>query len=226
MLEAGNYLWNAGIFLFKAADMVAAFKTFAPDTYLKTEKAVETAKLDLGFLRLNPHPWNLIDEISIDYAIMEKATNLVAIPFLSKWSDLGDWDAVWNDINKDASGVALSRGAHSSEWSDTLLRSESLGQQIVGLLNNIIAIAMPDAVLVMQKDKAQDVKKVVELLKINNISQAETSPKIIGLGDGLKVLFWGRVFKSNGFCKTWSSIESSKPQISIGALGLLKALQK
>ena len=108
---------------------------------------------------------------------MEKAT-FSSHSFLSKWSDLGDWDAVWNDINKDASGVALSRGAHSIECSDTLLRSESLGQQIVGLgLNNIIAIAMPDAVLVMQKDKAQDVKKVVELLKINNISQAETSPK-------------------------------------------------
>ena len=79
MLNAGNYLWNAGIFLFTASDMIAAFETFAPDILLLTKDAVETSKADLGFLRLNPEPWQRLEDISIDYAIMEKTRNLVAV---------------------------------------------------------------------------------------------------------------------------------------------------
>jgi mannose-1-phosphate guanylyltransferase / mannose-6-phosphate isomerase len=178
MLDAGNYLWNAGIFLFSASDMISAFETFAPDILSLTKNAVETAKVDLGFLRLNPEPWQALDYISIDYAIMEKAKNLVAVSYTSKWSDLGSWDAVWSELPKDGLGLALSKGAHAIDCSDTLLRSESTGQQIFGLgLDNIIAIAMPDAVLVAQKDRSQDVKKIVDHLKANNIPQAQIFPK-------------------------------------------------
>ena len=178
MIKAGTYLWNAGIFLFKAADMIAAFETLAPDNFKLTKDSVETAQSDLGFLRMNPEPWSKLEDISIDYAIMEKAKNLVAIPYLSKWSDLGDWDAVWAEVSKDQSGTALSEAAHAIDCSDTLLRSECVDQQIVGLgLNNIIAIAMPDAVLIAQKNRVQDVKKVVDLLKLKNIKQAEIHPK-------------------------------------------------
>ena len=95
MIKAGTYLWNAGIFLFKAADMITAFETLAPDNFKLTKDSLETAQSDLGFLRMNPEPWSKLEDISIDYAIMEKAKNLVAIPYLSKWSDLGDWNAVW-----------------------------------------------------------------------------------------------------------------------------------
>ena len=178
MLNAGNYLWNAGIFLFTASDMIAAFETFAPDILLLTKDAVETAKADLGFLRLNPEPWQRLEDISIDYAIMEKTRNLVAVSYTSKWSDLGSWDAVWSEFPKDSVGLALSDGAHAIDCSDTLLRSESPGQQIFGLgLDNIIAIAMADAVLVAQKDRAQDVRKVVDHLKASNIPQAQIFPK-------------------------------------------------
>lgn len=178
MLEAGNYLWNAGIFLFKAVDMIAAFNTYAPGTLELTKNAVETAEPDLGFLRLNPDFWKELENISIDYAIMEKTENLVAVPFSSKWSDLGDWDAVWAESNKDISGVATCEDAHAIDCSDTLLRSESPNQQIVGIgLDNIIAVAMPDAVLIVKKDRAQDVKQAVQLLKANKVRQAETFPK-------------------------------------------------
>ena len=109
---------------------------------------------------------------------MEKAKNLVAVPYYSKWSDLGGWDAVWMESLKDAVGTVKSKNAHSIDCSNTLLRSESPNQQIVGLgLDNIMAIAMHDAVLVASKDKAQSVKKVVDLLKEMNVSQAEIFPK-------------------------------------------------
>ena len=84
----------------------------------------------------------------------------------------------------------LANGAHSIECTNSLLRSESPNQQLVGLgLDDIIAITMPDAVLVANKEKAQSVKKVVDFLKLNNIQQAEIFQKIIDRGDGLKVSF-------------------------------------
>lgn len=178
MLESGQYLWNAGIFLFRAQDMVDAFRAHAPKTLDLVSKAVTDASEDLGFLRLAPEPWSEVEDISIDYAIMEKAQNLVAVPYASKWSDLGGWDAVWAEGKSDALGNVTSETAHAIECSNSLLRSESSGQQVVGIgLNDIMAIAMPDAVLVAPKDRAQDVKKAVELLKAKNIAQAEVFPK-------------------------------------------------
>lgn len=178
MLEAGNFLWNAGIFLFKANDMIEAFKTFAPDELKHITDAVKTAKVDLGFLRLNPLTWSKLKDVSIDYAIMEKAKNLVVVPYSSQWSDLGDWNAVWSDSPKDEAGNSTSIGAYALECTETLLRAESSSQKIVGLgLQNIIAIAMPDAVLVAHKNSTQAVKKVVDLLKTEKASQAEIFPK-------------------------------------------------
>lgn len=178
MLEAGHYLWNAGIFLFRAQDMIDAFRTYASETLDLVLKAINEASSDLGFLRLASEPWSELKDISIDYAIMEKAQNLVAVPYASKWSDLGGWDAVWAESKPDTSGNVTSETAHAIECSNSLLRSESSGQQVVGIgLNDIMAIAMPDAVLVAPKDRAQDVKKAVELLKAKDIAQAEIFPK-------------------------------------------------
>ncbi|MDB2369487.1 mannose-1-phosphate guanylyltransferase/mannose-6-phosphate isomerase [Planktomarina temperata] len=178
MLKSGNYLWNAGIFLFRAQDMVAAFEKLDPVMLNLVQAAVAEAKIDLGFLRLNPQPWaNIISE-SIDYAIMEKADNLVAVAYTSKWSDLGGWDAVWAETVKDEKGNAVSDAAHAIDCENSLLRAENPSQQLVGVgLENIIAISMRDAVLVANKDRAQDVKKVVHLLKKNAIPQAESFPK-------------------------------------------------
>lgn len=178
MLAAGNFLWNAGIFLFRAQDMINAFRTHAPETLDLVSQALNNAHTDLGFLRLAAEAWSKLDDISIDYAIMEKVQNLVAVPYTSKWSDLGGWDAVWAESNPDSSGNVMSKKAHAIDCKNSLLRSESNSQQVVGIgLDDIMAIAMPDAVLVAHKDRAQDVKKAVELLKSKDIDQAEIFPK-------------------------------------------------
>jgi mannose-1-phosphate guanylyltransferase/mannose-6-phosphate isomerase len=178
MVQAGHYLWNAGIFLFQAQDMIDAFRTYAPETLDLVSQAVDNASVDLGFLRLAKEPWLELHDISIDYAIMEKAENLVAVPYASKWSDLGGWDAVWSESNPDASGNVISNTAHAIECTNSLLRSEGSSQQVVGIgLNDIMVIAMPDAVLVARKERAQDVKTAVELLKVKGIAQAEIFPK-------------------------------------------------
>ncbi|WP_170334150.1 mannose-1-phosphate guanylyltransferase/mannose-6-phosphate isomerase [Ruegeria arenilitoris] len=178
MLAAGNFKWNAGIFLFRAADMIAAFRTYAPELMTPVEAAVETATPDLGFLRLNPEPWGQAEDISIDYAVMEKADNLSVVPFDAAWSDLGGWDAVWRESGPDADGVVISGDATAIECQNTLLRSDSDQMELVGIgLENIIAVAMNDAVLVADSSRAQDVKKAVTALKEKGAPQATAFPK-------------------------------------------------
>jgi len=197
ILDEGNYFWNSGIFMFRANDMIAAFELYAKDIISNVVKSVDLSVEDLFFTELDRSYWSKFKEISIDYAIMEKAKNLVAIPYSSGWSDLGNWDSVWQETKQDDNGVALSQNAHAIECKNTLLRSDSISQQIVGLgLEDIVAISTPDAVLVANKNKSQDVKKVVEYLKSKNISQSEESTKdyrpwgsfeVVSEGIGFKV---------------------------------------
>ena len=178
MLEGGNFLWNAGIYLFKAINLIEAFEHLAPEMLKLGAEAVAQATTDLGFMKLDTIAWNKIEDISLDYAIMEKISNLVVIPYSSNWSDLGGWDSIWSETPKDSSGNAVSEGAFNIDCNNTLLRSDDPNQKIVGLgLDNILAISMMDAVIVLHKDRAQDVKQVVELLDKNNVEQAKTFSK-------------------------------------------------
>lgn len=178
MLASGNFLWNAGIFLFAARDMIAAFETYAPAMLSAVRAAVDGAETDLGFVRLAGEPWSQAENLAIDYAIMEKAPNLSVVPYDAGWSDLGDWEAVWAHMQPDERGVATSGAATALDCRDTLLRSESEGLEVVGLgLDNIVAVAMNDAVLIADKSRMQDVKKVVETLQHKGARQAENFPK-------------------------------------------------
>ena len=178
MVKAGSFLWNAGIFLFKAKDMINAFATHAPSLVEPVEGAIETGEVDLGFCRLGADAWAKADDISIDYAVMEKAANLSVVPFDGGWSDLGGWDAVWRESPKGKNGVLTSGEATAIDCEDTLLRSDSERLEVVGIgLKNIMAIAMNDAVLVADMSRAQDVKKAVDALKAKNAAQATTFPK-------------------------------------------------
>lgn len=178
MLDDGSYLWNAGIFLFSVATIRTAFEAHAPHLVASVQEAVETAQPDLGFLRLAPAPWDEAEDISIDYAVMEKADNLVVVPFGAGWSDLGGWDAVWRETGPDARGVVEHGGAAAIDCDDTLLRAEADGQVVVGIgLKDIVVVAMPDAVLVADKSRAQDVRLAVSTLKARAAPQAETFPR-------------------------------------------------
>jgi mannose-1-phosphate guanylyltransferase/mannose-6-phosphate isomerase len=177
MLDDGSYLWNSGIFLFAARDIIAAFETHAPDLMAPVAAAVQGAQADLGFLRLDPAAWAGVDDISIDYAVMERAANLSVVPFSAGWSDLGSWTAVHELSAPDGGGVATSGPVTAIDCHNVLLRAESPGQELVGLgIENIIAIAMPDAVLLASMDRAQDVKLAVTALKAKSATQAEALP--------------------------------------------------
>ena len=171
-------MWNAGIFLFKAATIIEAFKTHCTAMLEPVQTAVTDAQVDLGFLRLAPAPWARAENISIDYAVMERADNLSVAPYRGPWSDLGGWDAICRESVRDDSGVALGGNATAIDCKDSLLRSESDGLELVGIgLENIIAIAMNDAVLVADARRGQDVKLAVQALKARGATQAEQFPK-------------------------------------------------
>lgn len=177
MLADGRHAWNAGIFLFSTTTLIAAFARYAPDVLSGVQAAVAAAHVDLGFTRLGEAEWRGVPDISIDYAVMEKAANLTVVPFSGAWSDLGGWEAVWRDSSPDAQGVVTHGNAMAIDCTDTLLRSESGALQLVGIgLDNIVAVAMPDAVLITTKDRAQDVKLAVKRLKADKVAQAETFP--------------------------------------------------
>jgi mannose-1-phosphate guanylyltransferase/mannose-1-phosphate guanylyltransferase/mannose-6-phosphate isomerase len=178
MVEAGTFLWNAGIFLFSVKTILDAFRAHAPDLIGPVQAAVDQGQPDLGFLRLDPKAWAKAEDISIDYAVMERADNLSVVPFAAGWSDLGGWDAVWRETGRDARGVATSGQATAIDCDDSLLRSEDDTLEVVGIgLKNIVAVAMPDAVLVADASRAQDVKQAVAALKAKKAKQAESFPK-------------------------------------------------
>jgi mannose-1-phosphate guanylyltransferase/mannose-6-phosphate isomerase len=177
MLSSGGFLWNAGIFLASAATLRAAYEAHAPETLAKARAALDAAQTDLGFTRLDPEAWAALEDLSIDYAIMEKAKNLAVMPYSGKWSDLGGWEAVWQESLPDATGTATSDGSLAIDCTDTLLRSEASGQRIVGIgLDDIVAIAMPDAVLVTRKSQSQRAKEAVAALRAVKAAQADTFP--------------------------------------------------
>ena len=176
MLADGRYLWNAGLFLFSARAILAAYAAHAPDMMAAVQQSYSESVGDLGFVRLAATPWLRAPALSIDYAVMEAADNLCVAPYAGHWSDLGDWAAVWRATQ--AGGQALAGPAHAIDCTDTLLRSETDGQVIVGIgLQDIIAVATPDAVLISHKGRAQDVRQAVALLRRSNSCQADAFPK-------------------------------------------------
>ena len=104
LLASGMHLWNAGIFLFSASTILEAFAEYAPEILDGVRRAHSLAETDLGFTRLSAEPWSEIEDISIDYAVMEHASNLSVMPYSGPWSDLGDWQAVWREGEADTAG--------------------------------------------------------------------------------------------------------------------------
>ena len=178
LLAGGMHLWNAGIFLFTTATILKAFAEHAPKTLSGVRDAFENAEADLGFTRLAAGPWASLEDISIDYAVMERAPNLSVVPYGGTWSDLGDWQAIWREGDGDEAGVVTSGPSTALDCKNTLLQATSETQELVAMgLEDIIAVAMPDAVLIAHKDRAQDVKIAVNKLREKGAAQAETLPR-------------------------------------------------
>lgn len=178
MVASGEYLWNAGIFLFSVDAIIAAFARYAPEILAAVDASVAAAKSDLSFVRLDPKAWGNTPSISIDYAIMEQADNLAVMPFAAGWSDLGVWASVMQESTSDAKGNVCSDNTTALDCTNSLLKAEGEGLHLVGIgLEGMMAVATPDAILVAPIAQSQRVGDAVAELRRKGIKQAETSPK-------------------------------------------------
>ncbi len=178
MLDAGHYVWNAGIFLFRASTMLAHAKNLASDMLAAVQAAIDMAREDNNFWHIDDVAWAEIYGQSVDYAILEHTNQIACVKFSGNWSDLGDWNAVAGQLPHDGEGNFITGTASQLECQNTTLWSAAHGTQLVGLgLKNIVTVVMDDAVLVADASRMQDVRDVVDHLEQAGISQAHQHAK-------------------------------------------------
>jgi len=161
-LKSEDYLWNSGMFAFKAAAMSAAFKVFMPNLWEAMDMGLETMLSSFGDLASD----------SIDYGIMEKSDNVVVVPVEFKWSDVGSWDSFYDVLGKDTASNVIKGNVLPVDTEDCLILGGKRLIATVGL-KDLLVVETSDAVLIAGKGEAQKVKTVVETLKAENRPEVE-----------------------------------------------------
>ncbi len=170
-LASGEYLWNSGIFMMRASLWLDLIGRFRPDILAASQAAISGGERDGDFVRVDAEHFAACPADSIDYAVMERLsgdeapadTAALVLPLDVGWSDVGAWSALWEVREHDASGNVLEGDAFVHDSSNNLLIAQHRMVAAVGV-NNLIVVETPDAVLVADKERAQDVKSVTQFL--------------------------------------------------------------
>jgi len=170
-LSSGEYLWNSGMFLFKASRYLQELEKFRPDIFKACKAAMSDVQQDLDFLRPNKEAFLGCESESIDYAVMEKTDSAVVIPLDAGWSDVGSYSALWEICPRDKNCNVLKGDVIAQQTTNSYIHSQNKLIATIGV-DNLVVIDTPDAVLVANKDKVQDVKNIVEQLKANQRPEA------------------------------------------------------
>jgi mannose-1-phosphate guanylyltransferase/mannose-6-phosphate isomerase len=168
---AQGYLWNSGNFLFHARTLFDELRTFEPDIAAAATEAVTAATRDLGFLRLDPAAFGKSPAKSIDYAVMEKTQRAAVVEGHFRWSDIGSWDALLDVIAHDDAGNATHGDVLMHDSSGCVVHADSQLVTLIGA-KDMVVVATPDAVLVTPRERAQEVKQLVEQLKTGKRKEA------------------------------------------------------
>ncbi len=164
LVGTGTHLWNSGMFVFTAGTLLQEMERYAPDVLNAVRRAVEGRTQDLDFTRLDHAAFAACPNISLDYAVAERTTRAAVIPADLGWSDVGSWDALWEVSPKDANGNASVGDVLLEGAENCYVRSDGILTAVVGL-QDVVVVVTEDAVLAMHKDRAQDVKRVVDRLR-------------------------------------------------------------
>ena len=166
-LRAGGYFWNAGMFVLKASVWVKALQQFRPDIFLATQTAWNQRSTDAKFDRPGREEFIAIPAESVDYAVMEHCPGsdfpIKMVPLDAGWSDLGAWDAVWGVLPKDQSGNACTGDVLTTDSRNSLVHATSRLVALVGV-EDLVVVETPDAVLIADKSRSQEVKQIVATL--------------------------------------------------------------
>lgn len=166
-ISQGNYLWNSGIYAFKASVFIDEIKKYHPDILECARKALAKAKEDFDFLRLDQGEFGKCPDISIDYAIMEHTDKAVVLTMDAGWSDVGSWDSVWELSDKDVHGNVCKGDVIALDTQNSYIHAENKLVTILGL-KDLIVIGTQDAIMIANKSHAQDIKKIVDEMKSND----------------------------------------------------------
>jgi mannose-1-phosphate guanylyltransferase len=170
-LASGDYLWNSGMFLFKASRYLEELAKYRSDISENCQQAMKDVEQDLDFLRPNKTDFLACASESIDYAVMEKTDSAVVIPLNAGWSDVGSYSALWEVCQQDDDKNVLKGDVIAQQTTNSYIHSQNKLIATIGV-DNLVIIDTPDAVLVANKDKVQEVKQIVEQLKKEQRSEA------------------------------------------------------
>jgi mannose-1-phosphate guanylyltransferase/mannose-6-phosphate isomerase len=176
-LEQGTYYWNSGMFLFRASTFLDELGSHAPAMLTACRKAMQTRYEDLDFIRLDEETFAACPADSLDYAVMEKTERGAMVSLDTAWSDLGSWSSLYDAGTKDEQGNVIQGDVLTQDTSDSYLHAEKRLLAAVGL-DNVIVIETPDAILVADKAKAQQVKEISSRLKRLKRPEADVHSKV------------------------------------------------
>ena len=166
-LKSGKHLWNSGMFLFKASRFIEELSKFHPEIVSICEASINNIEADLDFFRVDKKRFLDCPSISIDFAVMEKTSDAVVVPMDIGWSDIGSWSSLWDASQKDTNGNVSSGDVMLFETSNSLVRADDKLVTTLGVKNLVVA-ATKDAVLIADKDFAQDTQIIVKKLMEDN----------------------------------------------------------
>ncbi len=176
-LDDGNYYWNSGMFLFTADAFLAELGKQAPGMLEICESSMDGKTLDGDFIRPDGEVFATCPSDSIDYAVMEKSANATMVPLDAGWSDIGSWSALQDACDTDENGNSLDGDAMAHNCNNTFIQAESRLVAAVGL-ENVIVVETKDAVLVAGKSHSQDVKEIVNQLKVTDRDEAKLGRQV------------------------------------------------
>ena len=176
-LDSGNYLWNSGMFMFKASIYLQELEKFEPEILSSCKKSCQTEYKDKDFIRLNNDEFYQCPEQSVDYAVMEYTKDGVVVPLDANWSDIGSWNALWDAKNKDKDGNVSEGDVILDEVKNTYAYSSNRLVSVIGV-SDLVIIDTQDALLVADKKYSQNIKNIVNQLKQDSRSEADNHRKV------------------------------------------------
>jgi len=177
-VKSGDYLWNSGIFMFRASSYLEVLQKLQNEIFLHCCKSYGEAVRDLDFIRLSAENFEKCQNISIDYAVMEKAEKVAVIPINVGWSDVGSWNTVAELAPQDENKNSLIGDVTALKTKNCYINAHD---KLVGTIGveNLIIIALKDAVLIANKNNAQDVKELFETLKKQKRDECNSHTKVL-----------------------------------------------